>query len=155
VGRGLLYGPFPMNPPHQPVLRHLHGPQCRSKDSCFAMYMYMYSQVYIFENNLKKNKKNPTTFNRVTRALLSLERHWGPCKWRRTGWWGGFIGNGPYSKPLPTNNEVNNLPTDLRNSSSQQMFKYELRKGYDIPDKPQLYFCNLYQNCIIIYISFF
>jgi hypothetical protein len=22
------------------------------------MYMYMYSQVYIFENNLKKNKKN-------------------------------------------------------------------------------------------------
>ena len=34
----------------------------------------------------------------------------------------------------------NNLPTDLRNSPCQQMFKNEIRKVYDIPDKPPLYF---------------
>ena len=33
----------------------------------------------------------------------------------------------------------NNLPTDLRNSPSQQMFKNEIRKVYDMPDKPPLY----------------
>ena len=34
----------------------------------------------------------------------------------------------------------NNLPTDLRNSPCQQMFKNEIRKVYDIPEKPPLYF---------------
>jgi hypothetical protein len=34
----------------------------------------------------------------------------------------------------------NNLPTDLRNSPCQQMFKNEIRKAYDIPDKAPLYF---------------
>ena len=34
----------------------------------------------------------------------------------------------------------NNLPTDLRNSPYQQMIKNEIRKDYDIPDKPPLYF---------------
>jgi hypothetical protein len=34
----------------------------------------------------------------------------------------------------------NNLPTDLSNSPWQQMFKNEIRKVYDIPDKPPLYF---------------
>ena len=34
----------------------------------------------------------------------------------------------------------NNLPTDLRNSPCQQMFKNEIRKVYDMPDKPPLYF---------------
>jgi hypothetical protein len=29
----------------------------------------------------------------------------------------------------------NNLPTDLRNSPCQQMFKNEIRKIYDIPEK--------------------
>ena len=33
----------------------------------------------------------------------------------------------------------NNLPTDLRNSPCQQMFKNEIRKVYDIPDKAPLY----------------
>ena len=32
----------------------------------------------------------------------------------------------------------NNLPTDLRNSPCQQMFKNEIRKVYDMPDKPPL-----------------
>ena len=34
----------------------------------------------------------------------------------------------------------NNLPTDLRNSPCQQMFKNEIRKVYDMPDKPPVYF---------------
>ena len=34
----------------------------------------------------------------------------------------------------------NNLPTDLRNSPGQQIFKNKIRKAYDIPDKPSLYF---------------
>ena len=34
----------------------------------------------------------------------------------------------------------NNLPTDLRNSPCQQMFKNEIRKVYDMLDKPPLYF---------------
>jgi hypothetical protein len=34
----------------------------------------------------------------------------------------------------------NNLPTDLRNSPYQRMFKNEIRKVDDMPDKPPLYF---------------
>ena len=34
----------------------------------------------------------------------------------------------------------NNLPTDLSNSPRQQMFKNEIRKVDDTPDKPPLYF---------------
>jgi hypothetical protein len=39
-----------------------------------------------------------------------------------------------------TNRLWNNLPTDLRNSPCQQMFKNEIRKVYDMPYKPPLYF---------------
>ena len=34
----------------------------------------------------------------------------------------------------------NNLPTDLRNYPCQQKLKNEIRKVYDMPDKPPLYF---------------
>ena len=32
------------------------------------------------------------------------------------------------------------MPTDLRNSPCQQVLKNEIRKVYDMPDKPTLYF---------------
>ena len=45
----------------------------------------------------------------------------------------------------------NNLPTDLRNSPCQQMFKNEIRKVYDIPDKPPLYFSTGIGNANILH----
>jgi hypothetical protein len=45
----------------------------------------------------------------------------------------------------------NNLPTDLRNSPCQQMFKNEIRKVYDIPDKPPLYFSTGIRNANILH----
>jgi hypothetical protein len=45
----------------------------------------------------------------------------------------------------------NNLPTDLRNFPCQQMFKNEIRKVYDIPDKPPLYFSTGFRIANILH----